>query len=349
MSEEKNDLFKENKIVGILTEHQKESIRNYFKIDTDSKLLSPIVDYTFKRLFIADDKRSKIALIDFLNSVLAYENAYKIVDLKVVNPDIPVDRISQKKSVFDIRVTYNNGEQAIIEMQTTSHSSFNKRSQHIISKAFSSQDISGHNYHDLKSCVLVCITNFDLFKGKEDIITDYRFRDKSGNDLSDSQTIVFLELPKVDKILNKPVSDMTNIEMWAMFFRYVTDKDKRDILELIIKREDGINMASQILEEISQSEKERMQYESELIFALDQATREYDYKIGIKNAEQRGIEEGKIKGKIENALKSIEKGYALGIIQDITGLELTFLEELKSYNGNIKLDEAIALYKKYPK
>jgi hypothetical protein len=62
--------------------------------------------------------------------------------------------------------------------------------------------------------------------------------------LSDDETIIFLELPKIDQLLAKPVDEMTAVEMWAIFFRYVTDKSKRNILRKIINREEGIGMAA---------------------------------------------------------------------------------------------------------
>jgi len=101
----------------ILNRETKESIRQHFGIDIDSELFSPIVDYAFKRIFSADEVRSKIALIDFLNSVLEFEETQQIADLTVINPEIPVDVATSKKAVFDIRVKFNDGEQAIVEMQ----------------------------------------------------------------------------------------------------------------------------------------------------------------------------------------------------------------------------------------
>jgi cellobiose-specific phosphotransferase system component IIB len=47
-----------------LDEAVKDSIKVQFDIDVDDVLLSPMVDYIFKRLFTADEKRSKIALIE---------------------------------------------------------------------------------------------------------------------------------------------------------------------------------------------------------------------------------------------------------------------------------------------
>jgi len=309
----------------------KESIKAYFGIDVDSDIFSPMVDYAFKRVFTADEERSKIALIDFLNSVLEYKDTRSIVDLTVINSEIPVDIITRKKAIFDIRVKFNDGEQAIVEMQLSSQSGFKKRSQYIISKAYTSQDLAGLDYTALRKCYLVCVTNFVLWDDKPEFINDYRYRDKMGLDLSDDETIIFIELPKIDRVLNKPVSEMTNIEMWAVFFRYVTDKSKREILNQIINRKAGIEMAAQVLTEISKDERERVQYESELIFDLD-------YRTGMNNARREGKEEGLIEGEVKGEVKGILKVarnlLKLGMTSDQvslgTGLSIDEINNLKT-------------------
>ena len=262
---EKNNIQK-----SILDEATKQKIKMDLNIDPDSEILNPMVDYIFKKIFTADDTNAKTALIDFINSVLEHENDDKIVDLTIINPQIPVDRGTEKKSIFDIRAKYNNGRQAIIEMQKAETPDFKNRSQHIISKAYASQEISGFDYNKLEKSYLIAITDFDIIKETNEYLKDYRFRDRQGNELTDSQTIVFLDLSKIESILKKPVDEMTNVEQWAIFFKYVTDKSKKDLLDKIIERGAGIRMATNILLEVSKDEEARAYYESELIFELDQ-------------------------------------------------------------------------------
>jgi len=302
----------------ILNIETKESIKQHFGIDVDSEIFSPIVDYAFKRIFTADEVRSKIALMDFLNSVLEFEKAKQIVDLTVINPEIPIDIATSKKSVFDIRVKFNDGEQAIVEMQLSNHSGFKKRAQFLISKAYVSQPISGLEFSALRKCYLICITNFMFPASKPELVDDYRYRDKRGNDLTDDQTIVFIELPKTEKILNKLVDEMTNIEQWAIFFRYVSDKSRRDIINRIIGRKEGIKMATDVLELISKDEKERIRYESELIFDLDQRSR-------VNGAWQ----EGSIQRAHTIARNMLKRNRPIYEVTEDTGLDETTVTQLK--------------------
>ena len=299
----------------------KQSIKEFLGIDVDSELLNPIHDYVFKRLFTADEKRSKLALMDLLNSILELESENPIEDLTVVNPEIPVDTLESKKSRFDIRVKFKNGEQAIVEMQLSDKGDFKKRSQYIISKAYSSQEIAGRNYKALKKCYLICITNFAVLKSKTEFVNDYRYRDREGNDLTADETIIFLELPKIEKIINKPIEKMTNLEMWTLFFRYVTDESKREILNSIISRKDGINMAAMILYEISGDEQERIRYENALIAELD-------HNSDIYAAEERG----EYNKSFQIAKNALLKGSTIEFVSEITGLAI---EEIKQVQQEI--------------
>ncbi|MDR2477987.1 MAG: hypothetical protein LBD48_01595 [Treponema sp.] len=48
-------------------------------------------------------------------------------------------------------------------------------------------------------------------------------------------------------IVEKPVQEMTEAEQWAVFFRYVTDKSKRQKINEIISHNEGIAMVAGIL------------------------------------------------------------------------------------------------------
>lgn len=235
-------MYKSKKITD---ETVKSLIKKFLDTDPDNDLMDVKFDWVFKRIFTADGKQSKLALLAFINSVMEFENDEKIVDvldINVANAEIPVDNITEKKSVFDIRAKYNSGEQVIIEMQRESTPGFRKRSQHIISKAYASQPITGEDsYRLLKKCYLICVTDFGLTTESGELMKDYRYRDRQGNELTDDVTIIFIELTKVRNTLKKDVSDMTSVEKWAVFIKYASDESKRGIVDQIAETEEGKN------------------------------------------------------------------------------------------------------------
>ena len=100
-----------------IDDEKKTLIRQVFDIDLNSDLFDPRYDYVAKRVLTAENPESKQALIDLLNSALKLLDGEVVVDLTVINPEIPVDGKHYKKSKFDIRVRFQNGEQGIIEVE----------------------------------------------------------------------------------------------------------------------------------------------------------------------------------------------------------------------------------------
>jgi len=285
-----------------IDDEKKALIRQFFGISVDSDLFDPRYDYVAKRILTAENPESKQALIDLINSSLKLVGGETVINLMVINSELPVDSKNYKKSRFDIRARFQNDEQGIIEIEWGKKDNFKKRSQLIISKAYSDQDISNKTYNDLKRCYLICIVDHILFEGDEEYFRDGMFRDAKGSPITDDQIIIFLELSKIRKLLDKPVSELTDIECWLLFFKYAADKSKRDMLNKIMEKEEGVSMATQILQTISKDERERSLYQSHLIYELDQrsekasaileARREVAKNLKLKNIPADVISEG---------------------------------------------------------
>jgi hypothetical protein len=70
---------------------------------------------------------------------------------------------------------------------------------------------------------------------------------EQGIPLGGRTQIITVELKKIEKIANKPVSTMNSKERWACYFRYFADEGKKDLLEAIFRREEDIAMAEQVV------------------------------------------------------------------------------------------------------
>ena len=74
---------------------------------------------------------------------------------------------------------------------------------------------------------------------------------------------------------------MSTYEYWGIYFRYLTDKSKREKINAIIAQEEGIAMASEVLMTISKDEVERARLMSEYKYELDmQSLRVYAKREG---------------------------------------------------------------------
>ena len=77
-------------------------------------------------------------------------------------------------------------------------------------------------------------------------------------------------------------------EHWAVYFRYLTDKSKREKINEIIAHEEEIAMASEVLMTISRDEIERARLMSEYKYEVDTQSR-------LVHAEREGEKKGEQK------------------------------------------------------
>ncbi|MDR1618083.1 MAG: hypothetical protein LBS06_03420, partial [Treponema sp.] len=113
-----------------------------------------------------------------------------------------------------------------------------------------------------------------------------------GIPLGGRSRIITLELSKLDRIIEKPAGEMTASEHWAVYFRYLTDKTKRQKINEIVQCEEGIAMASEVLITISKDEVERARLMSELKYELDTQSK-------LVHAQREGHREGRQEGRRE--------------------------------------------------
>jgi predicted transposase/invertase (TIGR01784 family) len=73
----------------------------------------------------------------------------------------------------------------------------------------------------------------------------------------------------LERVVEKPIGAMTAPEQWGVFFRYLTDKSKREKINEIVEAEEGIAMASEVLMTISRDEVERARLMSEFKYQVD--------------------------------------------------------------------------------
>lgn len=117
-----------------------------------------------------------------------------------------------------------------------------------------------------------------------------------------------MELAKLGYLLDKAVPEMTAAERWAFYFRYITDREKRQKINEIIAFEEGIEMASEVLMTISRDEAERVRLMSEYKYELDTQSR-------VAYARQDGERQGRQEEKLE-ILKLFDAGYSAEEIRE---------------------------------
>jgi predicted transposase/invertase (TIGR01784 family) len=133
--------------------------------------------------------------------------------------------------------------------------------------------------------------------------------------------IITVELTKLEQVVEKPIEEMTEAELWAVFFRYLTDPGKRRKINEIVKRERGIAMASRELLNISKDEIERA-------WALSAYKYELDTQSLRVDTLREGREQGRTEGRLEVAKNLIKLGLPPEQVAEATKLDLQTIKNL---------------------
>jgi predicted transposase/invertase (TIGR01784 family) len=170
--------------------------------------------------------------------------------------------------------------------------------------------------------------------------------------LSDICRIIYVELPKIKDRMEKPFSEMTDDERWALLIKFADDKKfSAKAREFHAKEE--FDMAIKTLVTLSKSEQEQFAYLSRLKFINDQrhnetirrqqeekralrAKREYNRNLKkatqeidkIKQEAEKAMQEGVEQGTLEAARKMLQKGMAIEDVAELTDLPAEKIREI---------------------
>jgi predicted transposase/invertase (TIGR01784 family) len=239
------------------------------------------MDNVFKAVFTKNTPESQGALTGLLSAVIGRE--LSVVTLTANEP--AVDNTRERQIRFDIHCRAAGGEPLNVEMSLNPDKFEPVRLEYHAGKLFTAQDIRGADktFDDLKPAYQIAFLVRGRFFADEDFFHTFEYYDpERGMSLNGRSRIITLELAKLDRVIGKPVEEMSGQEHWAVFFRYLTDKGKRRKINEIMEQEEGINMAGEVLLTISKDETERARLMSEYKYVVDtqskvvQARREGD-------------------------------------------------------------------------
>ena len=273
-----------------------EKINIYF--DEKDEIFDICHDEVFKAVFTRDTPVSQTALSKLISHLIGRE--IKVIAITANEP--PIGNIRDRQIRFDISCRAEAGELINVEMSLNPALFELVRLEFHAGKLFTAQDIkgTGKNYNNLKQAYQITILAKGKFFEDEEFYHSLEYYDPVRKvSLKGRTRIITLELSKLEEIVEKPEEEMNFQEHWAVFFRYLTDKSKRDKINKIIELNEGIAMASEALTTITEDEKARFRKLSEEKYELD---RQND----LFTAEQKGMQEGMQKGeqKIIDMLKS---------------------------------------------
>ena len=305
-----------------------------------AKILPPSDDHVFKLLLTSPE--AKPALTDLVSAIIKRP----VTNVVVRHNEIPVEDTREKAERLDVNCKVDDGSQIDLEMQASrvmeiadgKHNNLKGKSIYYLCDLHSSQPAKGVPRYDLLARTYqVTFCSYRVFRNRKEYVNSFSMRHDEDNELfSDAIRVIYVELCKLKETVMKPVIEMTDLEKWAVFFRYADNHKKRGTVNKIIESKEALQMAGELLMTISQDERERARIRSRKMFETDLASdMATAMDIGRKKGRKEGRKEGRQEGKREGIREGRQEGKreeALAIAQNLLEMKMP-IEQIVTATG----------------
>jgi len=286
----------------------------------------PIVSDVMFQAMLNNESRKQYA--SYLLSLLLKKDFNEINDnIQFIKNKIDKDNVHESNRTVDL-VCRVDGKIYNIEMNNNGSIKSLERNVGYAADLYKSKMTSGHAY-EYQNVLQININNFS-FVGKEETVEEYMLRDEKGNILTDKLKFIFIYLPKIkEKYYNK-----NRLEEFEKLLLTFNEEDSEDLNKII----EGDKIMSEYRKdslEASEDEDIIGLYDKELHL-------EMLHNSELKEAREKGLEEGRKEEKIETAKNLLKNGAPLSLVISSTGLTKKDLDLPEDYNE----EETIGLYDK---
>ena len=300
----------------------------------EADILPPSDDRVFKLILTSPE--AKPVLIDLVSSIIKRP----VVDVVVRNNEIPPEDTQEKAERLDVNCYIDDNSQVDLEMQAShieedsdgQHRNLKGKSVYYLCDLHSSQPAKGiRRYDTLARTYQVTFCSYTVFPERKSYLNSFSLRhDEDSEQLCNAIQVVYVELSKLQEIIKKSVGDMTDLEKWAVFFRYADEPSHRETVNKVIASKEVLQMAGNLLMSISQDERERAVFRSRRMYQTDQQS-------NIATAEDRGVQRGRAEGRVERnieiARQALQMKMSAADIAKLTGLTYEEVERLRIEEG----------------
>ena len=262
--------------------------------------------------------------------------------MTIVNPEILPEMITGKNSRLDINCTFDDGNAADMELQCSmANDSQRNRALYYGAKLTANSVSEGDSYKDMKMSYQVMIVDYKEFRDKndDDFYTEFvMYSKKKEIVLSECEKIIFIELPKLKKLINSNFDELSPLQFWSILLKYNNDEKIREKLHSIAKFQEDNNMADKTLDQICASRKAwainlsleggKIDYNTNIDYAERMGLRK-GLRKGMKKGLEKGLKQGEHKHAVETARRMMKKNYKYDDIAEMTGLTIDEIKELR--------------------
>ncbi|GHU48104.1 hypothetical protein FACS1894120_6470 [Clostridia bacterium] len=296
--------------------------------------LPPSDDGIFKTLLTHPDATNA------LRSVISSFTKLDVQQVAVVNNELHISDIDEKRERFDVNCVVDRsgdgtgGKQIEVEMQAEAMKGDNTDNEHknmtnrIVSylcDLHAKQKGEGVIYSELMPSIQITICDYTLLPNEDSFINAFSLRNENGHELNKAISLIIVELSKLANVMKKSVSEMTDAEKWAVFFKYADKPKYTEVVNAIAADKGEIMEATRILTNISTDENERAKFRAREKFRRDMA---HNMLVGIREAREE--EQAKASSeRIKSAKALLSNGVSLEIVIKSINLTIDEAEKLR--------------------
>ncbi|MDR2483023.1 MAG: Rpn family recombination-promoting nuclease/putative transposase [Treponema sp.] len=298
--------------------------------------IDPCWDPVFKCIFAKDTPQSKKILSSLLSAILGRE--VEILDIAV--NEAPLSRLTDRQIRYDVNCVLDKREKLNVEITLYPTASEVYKMEYYLGRLYTSQELRGaeYSYNSLRQCYQVSIlAKRNLFKDRHYYHRFIYYDPERGLSFGGRTAIHTLELKKLSRAAEKPVSEMNAREKWGVYLACCTDPGKQELLRELIETEEGIGMAEAAIRGFTAEEVAYFHQISKEKYELDMRAHQHEaWKKGEAAGRAKGRAAGLVRGaakggmsaRLEIARKLKARGWSVTEIAEDTGLPPDTIEKL---------------------
>jgi predicted transposase/invertase (TIGR01784 family) len=255
-------------------------------------------------------------LLHFLNAVLESDGQLPTASVEVRNPFNPATFATEKWTILDVKATDEQGAIFAVEFQTSERQAFADRMTYYGCRSFGGQMYQGTAYSTLQAVIAIAVTTFEMFRKLRSIHNSFRLTAKADSSVifTDKLQMHVLEAAeeKIDRVSELPPA----LGAWMNFYYYSHLISEVEMTTLL-QDQPIVQQAYGQYRQFNQDARMRALDEAHQLFLHDHAT-------DVEEAHDNGM----AKKADEVARNMKNKGFAVAVISEMTGLSSAEIERL---------------------
>ncbi|MCF0105248.1 MAG: Rpn family recombination-promoting nuclease/putative transposase [Holdemanella sp.] len=270
-------------------------------------------DTLFQILFNMGDEISRLSVISLIHNLIPED----ISDLQFVNPNLKSNFLQGKNIILDCLLTDSN-HLIGVEMQLKRSCEFENRALFYKARMEESVLKSGDGYNLYKKTYSIWFIDF-ILHDKGNYVNTTQFRYEDGTLFSDKETIILIELPKVNKV-DENSSDLT---CWCYVLNHYEKGKEDDKIKMIRDRIQSIDRTLKVGDEMETNDM------NQLCKSIQEVQSIFDKRDAYFEGKAEGKTEGKQENRVEVAIGMLKEKLPLDLIVKISSLSMEKVLELQ--------------------